>query len=155
EVRRSGARADCILERVNDAARIVTEEFGGQHGVIRPASRATTCNEQFRYLADRFLAQRDQIEWLAPGSGLLGSASGHHVADHRWQHSRRVLPADQIEAFERLVDKIKRVPGVRIRALGYGREQGVREHSLRDAGGYRGEHRTLGCFAMAHARPTL
>jgi hypothetical protein len=65
-----------------------------------------------------------------------------------------VLPADQIETLERLVDEVERVSSIGVCPFGAGREQGIGEHGGRDAGRNRREQRTLGCLAMAHRCPT-
>src|SRR5207253_10480530 len=40
----------------------------------------------------------------------FGAAGRYHLTDDSRQQSRRVLPADQIKALERLVDEVERVP---------------------------------------------
>jgi hypothetical protein len=49
-------------------------------------------------LAGGFVAQRNEINRLAPGGRLFGATGGHHLTDDRRQYGRRVLPTDQIEA---------------------------------------------------------
>jgi hypothetical protein len=78
----------------------------------------------------------------------------YHLTDDSRQQSRRVLPADQIEALECLVDEVERVPGVGERALGFGGEQGISEFSRGEAGRNRREKGTLGGLAMAYLCPT-
>jgi hypothetical protein len=73
---------------------------------------AAASREQFRQLAGRFVTQRNKVKRLAPGSRFLGALCRHHLADDRRQQSRRMLPADQVEALERLVDEVERVSGV-------------------------------------------
>src|SRR6516165_8490997 len=77
--------------------------------------------ELLRQLAGCFVAQRDQINGLAPSDRFLGAAGRHHLTDYSRQHSRSVLPADQIEALERLIDEVERVPGVGECPFGRGR----------------------------------
>jgi hypothetical protein len=44
---------------------------------------------------------------------LIPGATGRdHLTDDSRQQSRRVLPADQVEALEGLVDEVERVPSV-------------------------------------------
>ena len=122
--------------------------------MVRPAMHAAAGSEQFRQLAGCFLTQRNKINGLAPGGRFLGATGRHHLADDSRQQSRRVLPADQVEALERLVDEVERVSGVGERPLGLGREQGIGEHSRRDTGRNRREQGALGRLAMAHVCPT-
>ena len=75
------------------------------------------------------------------------------MTDDNGQHSRRVFPANQVEAFERLVDEVERVPVVCERSLGRGREQGVGEHGGFFAGRYRREHGAFGRLTVAYACP--
>ena len=124
EVGRSGPCADRRLEGVHDRGRIVAEQRLGR------APRGPTSARAPRPAANRSgssagcsLAQRDEIDRLAPGGRFLGAARRHHLADHGRQHRRRVLPADQVEALERLVDEVERVPAIGEGAIGLGREQ--------------------------------
>src|SRR5262245_14263469 len=64
-----------------------------------------------------------------------------------------MLPADEIKALERLVDEVKRVSGVGERPLGFGRKQGIGEHSWRATRCNRREQGALGCLAMPHVCP--
>ena len=132
EIDRSSAGSDRRLERVNDPGRIVTEQFSGERRVVRPAMHAAAGSEQFRQLAGCLLTQRNKINGLAPSGRFLGATGCHHLADHGRQHCRRVLPADQVEALERLVDEVERVSGVGECPLGLGREQGIGERSRRE-----------------------
>ena len=66
-----------------------------------------------------------------------------------------MLRADQVQAFERLVDEIERVPAVGEGPLGLGGEQGVGERSGRQTLGDRREQGTLGRLAMANPCPAL
>ena len=130
----SGARADRPLQRVNDPARIVTEQHSGERGVVRPAMPPAASSEQFRQLADCFVTQRNKINGLAPSGRFLGATRRHHLADDSRKHSRRVLPADQVKALERLVDEVERVAGIGVRPLGRRCEQGISQLSRRDVG---------------------
>ena len=64
-----------------------------------------------------------------------------------------MLPADQVEALECLVDEIERVAAIGEGALRLGRDENIGEHSRRGAGGNRGQQRALGRFAMPHLGP--
>jgi peptidoglycan/xylan/chitin deacetylase (PgdA/CDA1 family) len=64
---------------------------------------------------------------LTPSGRFLGAACGHHLAHHGWKHVASLLPADEIEALEGLVDEIERVSGVSKGAIRLGGEQEVSE----------------------------
>jgi hypothetical protein len=121
--------------------------------VVRPATRAAVCREQLRHLPGRFVAERDKIDRLAPFGRFLCAARRHHLADDAWQQRGRMLPADQVQAFERLVDEVERVSNVGERPFGLGREQGVGEHGGRKARSDPLEQGALGRLAVANLRP--
>jgi hypothetical protein len=54
------------------------------------------------------LTQRDKIDRLPPGGRFLSATCHHHLADDSVRHGRRVLPTDQVKAFECLVDEVRR-----------------------------------------------
>ena len=64
-----------------------------------------------------------------------------------------MLPADQVEALERLVDEVERVAAVGKGALGRGREQDIGERGRREHRRDRGQQGALGRIAMAHGGP--
>ena len=64
-----------------------------------------------------------------------------------------MLPADQVEALERLVDEVERVSVVGEGPLGLGGEQGVGERSGRKTGGDACEQGTLGRLAVTNLCP--
>ena len=99
--------------------------------MVRPAARAAVCRKKLRKLPGRFLAKRDKIDRLAPLGRFLGAARRHHLADDCRQQRGSMLPADQVEALERLVDEIERVSVVGEGPLGLGGEQGVGERGGR------------------------
>jgi hypothetical protein len=74
-------------------------------------------------LASCFDTYRNKIDGLTPRGRFLRATGGY---DSR-QQCRRVLPADQVEAPERLVDEVERVPVVCERLLGRGRKRSVGE----------------------------
>jgi hypothetical protein len=123
---------DRRLERVKNLGRIVTEQLSGERRVVRPAMHATAVSEQFRQLAGCFVTQGNKINGLAAGGRFLGATRRHHLADDSRHQSRRVLPADQVEALERLVDEVERVSGIGEHPLGLGREQGIGKHRRRN-----------------------
>ena len=122
--------------------------------MLGPAPHTAAGGEQLRQLIGCFIAERNKINRLAPGGRFLGATGRHHLTDDGRQHSRRVLPADQVEALERLVDEVERMSGIGERPLGLGREQGIGEHGRRETGRNRREQSALGRLAMAHVCPT-
>jgi hypothetical protein len=154
KVGRRRACADRRLERVNDARRIVTEQLSSERRVVRPTTLAAASSEQLRQLAGCFVTQRNEINRLTPRGRFLGATGRHHLADDSRQHGRRELPADQVEALERLVDEVERVPGIGEHALGLSREQSIGQHGRRDTGCDGREQGALDRLAMAHMRPT-
>ena len=54
--------------------------------------------------ATRSTGRRHSVDSWRPGR--------RHLADDGWQYGRGLLPADQVQAFERLVDEIERVSAV-------------------------------------------
>jgi hypothetical protein len=99
----------------------------GERRVIRPAPPATAGGEQTRQLRRCRLAQGDEILRLPPSGRFLGTARGHHLADQGRQHGASVLPADEIEALEGLVDEVERVSAVGESTIRFGRDQEVSE----------------------------
>ena len=90
---------------------------------------------------------------IATARRRAGTARRHHLADQCRQHRSRVLPADQVEALECLVEKVERVAAIGEGPLGLGGEQDIGEQSRRSAACNRGQERALGRFAMPHLGP--
>ena len=121
EVGGSRAGADRRLERVNNLGRIVTEQLSGERRMIGPPGCVAAVAEQLGQLADRFVAQGNKINRLAPSGELVGATGRDHLADDGREQGMRVLPAYQVKALECLVDEIERVSGVGERPLRLGR----------------------------------
>ena len=153
EIGESGPVGDRGFERGDDRFRIVAQEKLGQLGVLRPRAAITTNREQPRKFSGGSLAQRDQVFRLTPLSRLVRAPRRRHAADDEGQQVGRVRPADQVEAFEGLVDEVERVSAIGEDAVGLGGEQQVGQSRRRRASGNRGENRTLGCVAMADRCP--
>ena len=102
--------------------------------MVRPAVLRPAGSEQVRQLAGCFLAERNKVNGLAPRGRFFGSTGRHHLSDDGRQHGRRVLPADQVKALERLVDEVERVSRVGEYPLGLSREQNIGEHGRRETG---------------------
>ena len=64
-----------------------------------------------------------------------------------------MLPADDVETFEGLVDEIERVPTIGVGAVGLGGKEEICECRRRSAGRYGGEHGAFGRLPMAHGHP--
>jgi len=94
--------------------------------VIRPTARFAG-DEEPRQLQRGLLAQSDQIDRLAPHRPLFGAARRRHLADDTRQHAGGMLPADDVETLESLVDEIQRVSATGIDTVRLGREQEIRE----------------------------
>ena len=153
EVDGSGAGADRRYERVDDLRRLIGEQLLGERRVVRPALRAGAGGEQLRQLPRRFIAERNEIDGLAPRCRFFGATGGDHLADNRRQHRRCVLPSDEVEALERLVDEVERMAGIGIGPRGRGREQCVCKGGRQKTGGNSREQGAFARFAMAHVRP--
>ena len=121
--------------------------------MIRPALPATAFGDQPRQLSRRSLTQGDEIRRLVPSGRFLGAARCDHLTDHRRQHGGRMLPADQIEALEGLVDEVERMSGVREHPIGPGCEHKLGERGRRGAGCYRGEHSAFRRLPMPDGCP--
>ena len=64
---------------------------------------------------------------MTPRGRFLSAACGHHLAHHGRQHVASLLPADEIEALEGLVDEVERMSAAGKGAIGLGVEQEVGE----------------------------
>ena len=64
-----------------------------------------------------------------------------------------MLPADQVEAFESLVDEIEQMPAIGIDAIRRGRDQKVGQGRRRRPGGNRREEGALGRLPVPHPGP--
>ena len=118
-----------------------------------PGPARAFLGSQLRQLRHGALDEGGEIHRQPPGRALLGAARRHHRPDQRRQHRSGVLPPDQIEAFEGLVDEVQHVAAVGVDPLGAGHEQQLGQHRRRGTTGDRGEQRALGTVAMAHGRP--
>jgi hypothetical protein len=99
--------------------------------------------------ADRFLTEQEKINGLAPRNRFLGAPGRHHLADDGRQYSRGMLPADQVEALEGLVDEVERVSGICESPLDSGFEERLGEDRRGETGRDCREQRTLRRLAMA------
>ena len=99
------------------------------------------------------MAQGDQIDRLAPCRPFLGTAGFRHLADYARQHVGRMLPADEVETLEGLVDEVERVSAIGIGAVGLGRKEQIGECRRRGAAGDGGQHGAFGRLPMPHGHP--
>src|SRR5262249_41548068 len=118
------------------------------------ADDASTGGEQVREVRCRRLAQGDEIRRLTPGSRFFGAARGDHLTDHGRQHGGSVVPADQVEAVERLIDEVERVSGIGEGAIRLTRKQEIGELGWPSSARERRQHGALGRFPVAYGRPT-
>src|SRR5262245_7425534 len=123
--------------------------------MVRPALPRRAGSEHVGQLASCFLTERHKISGLAPRSRFFGAAGCHHLSDDGRQYSRRMFPANQVKALERLVDEVERVSGVGEYPFSLSREQDVSEHGRRETGCNRRKHGALGRIAMTNDGPTL
>src|SRR5689334_12717993 len=112
-------------------------------------------SEQARQLAGCFIAKRHKINGLPPRGRFFGATRCHHLTDYGRQHNCCMLPADQVETLERLVDEVERVSGVAEHPLGLSRKQDIGEHGWRKTRGNCREQGPLGGLAMTNVGPTL
>jgi hypothetical protein len=80
------------------------------HEALRHSTICATANRDITFLrqiSGRISAQRHEIDGLPPFRRLIGAASGNHLADDARQQIGGVLPSDQFETLEALVDEIK------------------------------------------------
>src|SRR6266404_628231 len=98
------------FKRIDDRNRIVAEKALGQHRVIRPIAGFAGGGEESGQVQRSLLAQSDEIDGLAPSRPFLSPPSCRQLADHARQHIGRVLPADEAETLEGLVDESSECP---------------------------------------------
>ena len=65
-----------------------------------------------------------------------------------------MLPADEVEALERLVEKVERMSAIGKGTVGLGRQHEAGEFARGTSARNRSQHGALGSLAMAHSRPT-
>jgi hypothetical protein len=113
-------------QRGDDRAGIIAQESLGEFGILQPRAAITAGCESGRQINGRIGAQLHQINGLPPFRRFIGSACGNHLADNAGQQIGGVLPSDQVETLEALVDEIKRVSAIGKDAVGLGRDEKFR-----------------------------
>ena len=101
--------------------------------MIRPIAGVVAGREEVGQLQAGPLAQSDEIDRLAPRCPFLSTPSRRHLADHARQHIGGVVPNDEVETLEGLVDEVERVPAIGIGPVGLGRKEEICECSRRGA----------------------
>jgi hypothetical protein len=120
-------------ERIDDRGRIVREEALGEQRVIRPTARIASAGDESGQVQGGLLAQRDQIDGLAPRRPFLSTPGCRHLADHARQYLGCMLPADEVKTLERLVDEIERVSAIGVGTVRLDRKEEIREAGWRSA----------------------
>ena len=80
--------------------------------MIRPTARIASAGDESGQLEGGVLAQRDEIDRLAPRCRFLSAPGCRYLADYARQYIGRMLPADEVKTLERLVDEIERVSAI-------------------------------------------
>ena len=101
--------------------------------MIRQSAGSAAGLEEVRQLRAGPLAQSDQVNRLTPRCAFLGTPSCRHLTDHARQHVGRVLPADDLETLESLVDEIERVAAIGVSAVRFSGKKKICECSWRGA----------------------
>jgi hypothetical protein len=114
--------------------------------MIRPANRATAFREHCLQSASLLIAERDEIDRLSPFGRFLSALGHRHLADDGRKRRGSMPPANQVQAFERLVDEVERVSVVGEGPLRLSGQQGVGERSGRKTGS---DPREQGAFGPA------
>src|SRR6516162_2387406 len=140
-------------ERIDYFSGIVAEKPVGQSDVIRPIAGLVPGREAVRQLEAGPLAQGDEVDRLAPRGAFLSTPSCSHLTDHARQHIGCMLPADDIETLESLVDEIERVAAIRVSAVGLGGKEKICECSRRGAANNGRQHGSFGCIPVTHGHP--
>ena len=153
EVGRRGPVPCCGCERIDDCSRIVSEKVFGQRHVIRPIAAVLAYGEEVGQLQTGPLAQSDQVDGLAPFRPFLSTPSCCHLANYARQHVGRIFPADDLETLESLIDEIKRVPAIGVRAVSLGGKEEICDCSRRRAAGNGRQHNSFGRIPMPHGHP--
>ena len=101
--------------------------------MIRPTARIASAGDESGQLQSGVLAQRDEIDGLAPRCRFLSAPGCRHLADYARQYIGRMLPADEVKTLERLVDEIERVSAIGVGTIRLDRKEEVREAGRRSA----------------------
>jgi hypothetical protein len=114
-------------QRVDARRRILAEDLVDESLTGRPAVGVCARRERVRQLRERVVEQRDEIDRVPPGIRLLHPVRAGQLRRQRRQHGLRVLPAGDVERFQRLVDEVEGVPTVEVAVISRSREEHVGE----------------------------
>ena len=154
EIGRRGAGSNGGRERAHDVARMLAQKLLRQAGVVPPAPPLRrSFGQQRRQFRDRRPQQGNEVDGVAPGIAFLGTACLHQFPGDGRKHRCRMLPADQVERLERLVDEVEQVAAIGEAAFGRSDEHELGHLHGRSTGGDGGEQGALGAVAMAHENP--
>src|SRR6516164_9580277 len=90
-------------------------------------ARSAPGRQQFGQLKRSRLAQSHEVERVAPCIQLLAAARGDQLRYHGRQYRGGLVPAHDIEGFERLVDEIQSMTAIGKDAVGDGSQQQRRD----------------------------
>ena len=90
--------------------------------------------DQVRKLGESILQKWHQVHGMAPGVRFFPPFCRDQPAHHGRQDVSGMLPADDVEAFEGLVDEIKRMATIGVIPVGDSRKQHIRELALAGPG---------------------
>ncbi|MDR6861290.1 hypothetical protein [Variovorax guangxiensis] len=149
-----GTFSDRLDHLLRNGGGAVAEERLGKCDRATPPARAASARRNGRREFGRRVGRKgDEIDRMAPGSGLLGAAGAREMLDRGGEYSIGVRPANQIQQLECLVDEVQRVAAVGKHAVGGGSEQHLGERgggqSSRDAR----ENGSLDRIAVTHRSP--
>ena len=153
EIGGRGPLACCSGERIDYFGGIIAKKPVGQINVIRPIADLIAGREEVRQLEAGPLAQGDQVDRLAPRCAFLSTPSCSHLTDHARQHIGCMLPADDIETLESLVDEIERVAAIRVSAVGLSGKKKICECSRGGAANNGRQHRSFRRIPVTHGHP--
>lgn len=141
------------FQLINDTGRFFRQKPVGQIRMVRPPARAAADRDETKQFTNSALAQGVEVNGLAPRCRFLGTARFGHLADDGRQHLGRILPADEIETLERLVDEVERVTAVRVYAVRLGRKQQICQFSWRGATSNGCQNDAFSRLAMGYRHP--
>jgi hypothetical protein len=154
EIGCSGTGAQRRRQCRDDPLGIVGEQLPGQLDVRSPPpALGAAGRQQIRQFGRRRLAQSHQIERMTPRIQLLTATGADQLIDDGRQHQRRLLPTDDVEAFECLVDEVEGVAAIGEGAIGDGGQQQCCELGRRGPAGDGRQEGALGAVAMADLGP--
>ena len=132
---------------VEDLLRLSVEDDLDEARAIAPGASP---GERLGQLLEGGFEQRDEVDRVAPGVGLLHPLGERELRRQRGQHRLGPLPARGVERLQGLVDEVERVPAVQVAVVGGGGEEHVGELLRRGAGANGRDDRPLRAVGVAH-----